>query len=459
MRNVDLEKTVTNAISLYQTGRDRVSTIFNRIFKFRIITRYVLKEFLPTFFISFLFFFVIFFINHILLIIKPLLEKNIPLDLIGTMMLTAFPMIIVLSLPFGTMLSTLMTMGRFSTDNEIIAFRALGFSMMKIFGPLIICGFGFFVTAFVVNDYFLPRAWHKQRQTLRKIMSIKPTLDFKSKTVKQHFGKTIFTNLVKDTSIEGLIIIDQDKRGQKRIISAKNAEITSPEERKGVIELKMNSAMMQTENHDRPNEFNYGYADIISYYIVFQEFDEQGGDVTPAQARTFLEILEDVRRYSKARKRDLESRERQSAQKKTEIFGYRSRAEDLLHGFINFSQYQSDLGRIDSTVSDIMNRQQKKNKFVSLNYNKIEMYKKFAFPLACIIFVIFAAPIGIYSKRAGFSIGFVVGLFLTAFYWFSFMGCDILGKKFVLSPFFAMLLPNLIFLVVGIVFLIKRLRE
>jgi lipopolysaccharide export system permease protein len=456
---MDADKLISSAIANYSKGRLYLLNLLDRIFRLKIVTKYVLKEFLPTFFISFLFFFVIFFINHILLIIKPLLEKNIPLDLIGTMMLTAFPMIIVLSLPFGTMLSTLMTMGRFSSDNEIIAFRALGFSMMKIFGPLIICGIGFFAAAFVVNDYFLPRAWHKQRATLRKIMSIKPTLDFKSKTVKQHFGKTIFTNLVKDTSIEGLIIIDQDKRGQKRIISAKNAEITSPADRKGVIELKMNSAMMQNENYDRPNEFNYGYSDLISYFIVFQDFEGRGSDGAPSQARTFMEIRGDVKRYSENKKKDLASRERQFVFKEEEAHNIRSRAEDYMHGYINFSQYKQELGKLDNVVNDMVSKVNHKNRFVSLNYNLIEMYKKFAFPVACIIFVIFAAPIGIYSKRAGFSIGFVVGLFLTAFYWFSFMGCDILGKKFILTPFLAMFLPNLIFFIVGMIFLLKRLRE
>ena len=104
------------------------------------VTKYILKEYLPTFFVACLFFFIIFVINHILYYIKPLFEKAIPLDIIGMMFVTAFPLFTILSLPFGVMLATLMTMGRFSTDNEIVAFRSLGFNIMKIFRPIFITG-------------------------------------------------------------------------------------------------------------------------------------------------------------------------------------------------------------------------------------------------------------------------------------------------------------------------------
>jgi len=85
--------------------------------------------------------------------------------------------------------------------------------------------------------------------------------------------------------------------------------------------------------------------------------------------------------------------------------------------------------------------------------------KKFAYPLACIVFALFAAPVGIYSRRAGFQIGFILGLFLSAFYWFAFIMTDSLGKKMILPPFLSMFLPNLLFVILGSIFLYKRLRE
>ena len=107
----------------------------------------------------------------------------------------------------------------------------------------------------------------------------------------------------------------------------------------------------------------------------------------------------------------------------------------------------------------LLKLKKEKIKNTSLNSSLLEFYRKFANPLACIIFVIFACPIGIYSRKSGYQIGFILGLFLTAFYWFSFMGSWTLGQRFIISPIIAMSLPNLIFLIFGILFLLKRLKE
>ena len=87
-----------------------------------IVTKYVLKEFLITFLLAFFFFFVMFFLNFILVHIQELLKKSIPFYLIIKLMITYLPVILIYSFPFGIMLATLMTMGRYSSDNEIIAF-------------------------------------------------------------------------------------------------------------------------------------------------------------------------------------------------------------------------------------------------------------------------------------------------------------------------------------------------
>ncbi|HQJ07120.1 MAG TPA: LptF/LptG family permease, partial [Spirochaetota bacterium] len=127
--------------------------------------------------------------------------------------------------------------------------------------------------------------------------------------------------------------------------------------------------------------------------------------------------------------------------------------------FVNNNKYTEKLYQIDNNIETMIKSDYKKYRDKSLNNHLIDLYNKFALPLACIIFAIFAAPIGIFSRRAGFSIGFVVGVFLCAIYWFAYYGSRILGIKKILTPFIAMFGPNMFFLVVGLFFLIKRLRE
>lgn len=440
-----------------------------KIPKLKIVTKYVLKEFLLTFSISFLFFFIIFFINHILVNIKPLLEKSIPYNLVAMMMITFFPMIIIYCLPFGTMLATLMTMGRFSSDNEIIAFRALGFNYFKLFIPIFICGIMITIITFIVNDRLVPISWQKQMEIMQKIGQIKPTLNFKSKTVKNYMKnpnkpedmKIIFTDIVKENDIEGVFIIDKDSSNQKRIITAKNAKIISDEDRKGIIELNMTNTMILLENKDRPNEFNFGYADSIMYIIDLQDFEETNSKNIPGIAKSTIQNFQEVKKYKRDDIVDNINKNRILNTIKEDTKNLLLKSEDYLRNKITYENYIKNIKEIDTNVSNYLTNDTnfKNDKNWSLNATLIEFYRKFTNPFACIIFAIFAAPIGIYSRRAGSQIGFIIGLFLTAFYWFSFSGTMLMGRRFILTPFISMSLPNLIFLIIGVIFLYKRLKE
>ena len=182
----------------------------------KIATKYILSEYLPTFFICFIFFFMMYIINHILVIIKPLIEKNIPFDLVWMMIVTILPTYTMFSFPFSILLATLMTIGRFSGDNEIVAFKSVGISLTTVFKPVFITGIIVMLVAFGINDRLKPLGMKKQFETRNKIATIKPTLYFKSKTVKKYGSKVLFTDTVKDTSINGIIIIDRDNDNQKR---------------------------------------------------------------------------------------------------------------------------------------------------------------------------------------------------------------------------------------------------
>ncbi len=439
-----------------------------KIFKFKIITRYVLREFLLTFAITFLFFFVIFFINNILLIIKPLLEKQVPLDLVSVLMVTFFPLIFIYSLPFGIMLATLMTMGRFSSDNEIVAFRALGFSYVQIFRPIIICGAIIMFITFIINDRLLPYSLFEQRVLMKKVYQLKPTMNFKSKTVKKYENpgnqsdvKIIFTDIVEDNKIKGMFIIDRDRNNQKRIITARQAEILTVPGRKGVIELLMKDTMIQLENKDRPNEFNFGYSDSMAYYIDMQEFeDEDSGNLSGIE-KTAFQNYEDVVKYRKLDDQNKDNKTNNLTNIRMDIMFQMLKNENFSYEKSNINDIIKNMSAIDANIGKLakLRKEYDDEKNSPLNESLIQLYYKFANPLACIIFVIFAAPIGIYSRRAGFQIGFILGLFLTAFYWFSLSATMVMGRMFIMVPFIAMFLPNLVFLIVGLYFFQKRLKE
>ena len=84
----------------------------------------------------------------------------------------------------------------------------------------------------------------------------------------------------------------------------------------------------------------------------------------------------------------------------------------------------------------------------------VEIHKKFSLPVACIVFVLIGAPLGMRVRRAGPSVAFVsVAFFL--FYYLCLVGGEELANRLLLPPWLAMWLPNI---VLGVWGLISTLR-
>ena len=84
---------------------------------------------------------------------------------------------------------------------------------------------------------------------------------------------------------------------------------------------------------------------------------------------------------------------------------------------------------------------------------EVEIHKKCAIAAACIIFALVGAPVGLRFQRGG--VGLVIGVSLAVFtvYYIGLIGGEELGDRLLVSPFFAMWTPNLLFAVLG-----RRLR-
>ena len=112
------------------------------------IYSYIGKEYLLSFIVSFLFFFFIFFVNQMLLLAEDILSKHVPFTDVLLLIIYSLPLIVSLSFPFGSLVGALMTVGRFSSDNEILAFQASGIAKRHIFFPLFIIGIAFSLVSF-----------------------------------------------------------------------------------------------------------------------------------------------------------------------------------------------------------------------------------------------------------------------------------------------------------------------
>ena len=95
----------------------------------------------------------------------------------------------------------------------------------------------------------------------------------------------------------------------------------------------------------------------------------------------------------------------------------------------------------------------------SQNKYGVEIHKKFSIPVACILFVLLGAPLGVMSKKGGFAIstGLSFGFFLI-YYVLLISGEEMADRSF-LSPLVGMWSPNLIIFFIAIYLLTNAVRE
>jgi lipopolysaccharide export system permease protein len=80
----------------------------------------------------------------------------------------------------------------------------------------------------------------------------------------------------------------------------------------------------------------------------------------------------------------------------------------------------------------------------------VEVHKKFAISFACVVFVLFGAPVALRLARGGVGMAIGVSVIVFAIYWAGLIGGERLADRGRADPFLAMWAPNIAFLLVSI---------
>jgi lipopolysaccharide export system permease protein len=94
-----------------------------------------------------------------------------------------------------------------------------------------------------------------------------------------------------------------------------------------------------------------------------------------------------------------------------------------------------------------------------INRFLVEVHKKYSIPVACLVFVLIGAPLGIKARSGGMGMGTAYSMAFFLIYWACFIGGETLADKNIISPFWAMWTPNILVGAFGILLLIAAVRE
>ena len=382
--------------------------------------------------------------------------------------------ILALAAPMAVLVATLMTFGRLSEDNEIMALKGSGVHLGQIMGPAIV--FSIVIAGLLIffNNTVLPHMNHKARLLSRDIYRKRPDLNVEA------------GYFIDDLPMYSFIVRGkrgdryQDVRifGKDRITT--QTSIHAAEGTFSTIQDAILITLFNGEIHelDVKNYQNYRRISFERHQIIIPA-DDLSLQRRDTASRSDREMT------VKMMKEKIGGYEQKIADVKKRINIHLKKEFPDLTSPEKFEQVSSlirqSIDKIDSELSaqstqvDKANQKKRTLKMLtqrlkaeynlisgyerSINRYAVEIHKKFSIPVACIAFILVGAPLGIMAQKGGFitAITFSISFFLI--YWVFLIAGEEMADRNLLSPILAMWTPNGVLGAAGIYLTIRASRE
>jgi lipopolysaccharide export system permease protein len=412
------------------------------------IYRYVLSETFFSFLISFLFFFFIFFVNQLLLLAQEILTKHVPFTQVVLLVLFSLPSVIAMSAPFASLVGTLMTAGRLSSDNEILVLLSSGLSYRNIFIPAVTVGIVISMLSFFANDVLLPAGTLEFAKLYRRILTSTPALELEANSVKKFKDTVIVTGNVTGSAIDNVLILDRTSDGERRVIMANSAELKDAG--KVGLSLDLNRAFIQSSKEIAREDYDYASAGSLSYWVPQEDLIQAMSSTSPREMSS-VDVFKEIRKKTA----DLNLRLNDKQNKVSTLalaFETTLRGGPASDGWNRRTNQLTAFQRETQSLAGM-----RSDRTLSLYW--LEFYKKFSIPFGAFSFIFLSVSLGLMAKRSGQTVGFIIGLIISVIYWALLLGGQTIGIRLGTSPFWSMWLPNISALTAGIVLAVIRVRK
>jgi LPS export ABC transporter permease LptF/LPS export ABC transporter permease LptG len=360
----------------------------------RILDRYLVKELGPPFAIGvgvFTFFLVI---DRIYQLTDLVITKNVPFALVMPLLLYMLPAFLALTLPMATLVAVLLVCGRLAGDLEVAALKASGVSPLRLFRPFVAAGI--VVTLLIAWLTLMVGPWSSgafQRQLFR-ILQSRASTGIKERTFSATFNQfVIYVDEVSPSQVrlKGLLVSDERNPEQSRIIVAREGRLLSDEATRRITLRFLDGSISESDVGDR-RRFRQTYFSLYDMSLpVDSPLTAASKEEKPEKQLPLRQLIGEADRL------------------------YRE-------GQIATPYY-------------------------------VELHKRFALPVAALVFTLVGFPLGIRSHRGGravalaFSFGIVVSYYIL---YTSMEGYALRGR---LPAGIAVWIPNAILALVGMAML------
>jgi lipopolysaccharide export system permease protein len=441
----------------------------------------LLRSYIGPFVVTFLVAMFIFEMQFIWVYLDELLGKGLGGWVIFKLLLFASARLVNMALPLAILMSSIMTMGALSENNEMTAMKGAGISLLGIMRPLIFFSVGLSLTAFVFANNIWPVANLKFRTMLFSVLKQKPALNLTD---------GVFYNGIEGVSIRAGrnntdtgeltdVLIYEHRGGEKAnrtVIRAKTGRMEQTPDKRYLVLTLFDGHSYDEQRDKKLREPKHalveGKFDKMELRMDLSSlaFNADNEEVmkNPAemmsvrqldQAIDSLQGIVDTVQYQYAR-----NTLRLTAKRLEESVDATVCAKQSLFDSVDGKEQQKAISWAKENTrksKDLLQRQmdELKSRLKNMNRHKIEWHRKFFLAVVCLVLFFIGAPLGAILRKGGIGIPTLIALGLFVVYQLLTMAGERMAKNQFIEPWLGMWISTVLLLPLSIWITRKAMNE
>jgi len=371
---------------------------------------------------------------------------------------------VALVVPMATLVATLMAFGNLSQNNEITIIKSSGVSLYKMMTAPLIASVIIAYLLVLFNNDVLPDANHQAKLLMQDISKQKPTLSLEPGIFSQEVSNyAILARDVdsKSNNLSQVTIYDYTNPRKVNVLTAEKGKIFFSKGHSKLIMDLTNGEIHESDIYEpniyRKLIFKNHRITMDAEQFTFQQ-SSPGGTRGERELSIddMLVIVDSLKKKLNEYLKFLKQETQRQMYLEERQFTDSKRNEETKREIVNIRL----LNKV-KTAKNLVVSSYKRIEYVQAEIDKymVEVHKKYSIPVACIIFILIGAPLGVMVKKGGFGIAASISLFFFLIYWAFLIGGEKLSERGFFSPFWGMWSANILLGIAGILLVIKSVKE
>jgi len=439
------------------------------------LNKYLMKQSFIPFILSVGVITTVLFLQFLIRAIDRFLGKGLDVFTILEYLYLNLAWIIALSVPMSLLISSVMTYGRMSQENEITALKSAGVNLFSIIKPALWFGsiVGFLLCLF--NNFILPDMNYNARLLARDIYQKKPELTIEP----GYFIDMIpqYTMIVKEldgNQFKDVKIFSKNTTSEQTTIYADTGSLES---KNGIITVNLQDGEIHEidlENYDHYRKIKFSTHQIMISMddLLLNRTSEANRTDREMRVPAMIEKIEQnkisinqVKKRIENVKKDIGIDSDTNMSLADIIAQIELLKNDSYPKIDEERDYNKDIAKSEYEEKERIrslnnNVRQFQNEFTLIdNYEKnnnkflVEIHKKFTLAFACILFTLVGAPLGILVRKGGMTIASSLSIAFFLIYYILLIWGEQLADRALIDPIIGSWMPNIILFIVGMIIL------